>query len=85
VVFQNFEESNELASKYVPLDNLTKFNSGLDPFLRGHFKWTLGVQFMGGDINGDYPDGAEDIWASPLGKEIEERLKNKSEYKVRAK
>ncbi|KIM36223.1 hypothetical protein M413DRAFT_449279 [Hebeloma cylindrosporum] len=85
VVFEPFPGSDELAGKHIHCDTLAKFNGQLDPFLRGHFRWTLCCQFVGGDIRSDYTEPGIDImedaqmngvdlgepfWQTRLGKEI---------------
>jgi len=32
-----------------------------DNFFRDHFKWCLGVHFLGGDIRQDFPDDAQGL------------------------
>lgn len=69
----------------LPVSSVKKFDKRADLFFKSHLKWTLGVNFLAGDILDQYPDRAQSLidhvyspesninaplWDTPLGKDI---------------
>ncbi|KIM36211.1 hypothetical protein M413DRAFT_449271 [Hebeloma cylindrosporum] len=88
VKFRNAPKGVPL-QKFLPERCIAISKQHNDRFLREQFKWCLGVQFLGGDVREDYPDGGAGLideaadfgidlddpkWHTPIGREIREVL-----------